>query len=263
MHRLTLTLIATFLSAVPPALYGQTPEPPVRRATDPAQPEEEGQERPKAPPKEDELVPKEMPGDVLVLESGSRMTGVQVVRATPQFFEVEVIDGLRFEIPRRRVREVIYDDIDPNLDRLEQQLFPEQQEVTIESGERVTSALRDKLMAPASAEILSYKNKDFADALEEIKTAVNVNLRVHPSIRELPAQERKWTIDVPADRTLLAFLREDLVGAFDFVEVIFEADRIIVLTKEAAAKRAASPPTSSSESPTPAEPTPAEPPQSE
>jgi hypothetical protein len=263
VHRLTLTLIAAFLSAVPLALYAQTPGQDEDRASDTAQPEQEGEERKEGPPKDEELVVKEIPGDVLILESGSRMTGVQVIRATPQFYEVEVIDGLRFEIPRRRVKEVIYDDVDPVRDQLQQQLFPEQQEVTIESGERVTSALRDQLMAPVSAEALSYQNQDFVEALEAIKTAGNLNLRIHPSIRELPAHQRRWTIEVPADRTLLALLREDLVAAFDFVEVIFEADRIIVLTKDAAVKRAASPPGTSTDPQPGAESPPAEPPQSE
>ncbi len=201
-----------------------------------------------------------MPGDVLVLESGMRMTGVQVIRATPQFYEVQLLNGQKFEIPRRRVKEVVYDDVDPSREKLKQELFPEAQEVTIASGERVTSALRDSLMAPVSAEPLSYRNQDFADVLEELKTTKNLNLRVHPSIREMPQPQRRWTIEIPAGRPLLAYLREDLVGSFEYVEVIFESDKIIVLTKEAAAKRSAggaNPPEGEAQTP------PTAPPQSE
>jgi hypothetical protein len=242
VHRLATILLASVCVAISGWIAAQTPSPSNEPNAQPESEDSDGERnsdgKPGRPPRDEPMKTQEMPGDVLLLESGSRMTGVQVLRATPQFYEVEVVNGVKLEIPRRRVKEVIYDDVDPSRDRLKQELFPEEQEVTIASGERVTSALRDKLMAPVSSVPLSYKNRDFAEALDEITAAQGLNLRVHPSIRELPPSDRTWTVEIPADRTLLAYLREDLVGAFDFLEVIFEADRIVVLTKEAAVKRA-------------------------
>jgi hypothetical protein len=181
----------------------------------------------------------ENPGDVVILRNGSRMTGVQVLRETPQFYEIEVTKGLTpMQIPRRQVKEVLWDDYDPGREELLRQLFPEQQEVTIASGERVTSGLRNKLMEPATAEPLEIRNQDFVEVLNELKTKRGINLRIHKSIEELPPRRRNWTVSISPDKTLLALLREDLVSAFSFVEVVFEGDKIIVMTKEAAKARA-------------------------
>lgn len=160
------------------------------------------------------------------------MTGVQILRATPQFYEVEVVKDVIVQVPRRQVRAVEYDDIDPAREQLMRDLFPDQQEVTIETGERVTSALRDKLMSPVTDEPLSYMNKDFVEILEEIKARLGLNLKIDPSIQTLQPRRRNWTIDIAPERTLLALLREDLVGAFGFVEVKFEMDKIIVIAKD-------------------------------
>ncbi len=219
-----------------PALNAQEPEP---ASDSTAEQSSEADKKPGGQAEQPKVV--EAPGDVLILTTGSRMTGVQILRTTPQFYEVEVVKDVIVQVPRRQVRAVEYDDIDPAREQLLRDLFPEQQEVTIETGERVTSALRDKLMSPVTTEPLSYKNKDFVEVLEEIKTRLGVNLKVDPSVQALQPRRRNWTIDIAPERTLLALLREDLVGAFDFVVVKFELDKIIVITKDAAQNPAVTP----------------------
>jgi len=192
----------------------------------------------KAPAPAQNALPPITGGDKIFMVSGSVMTGVQVLRSTPRVYVIQMIEGQEpLEIPRRQVKSVEYDDIDPTRDRLRKELFPEEKEVTIASGERVTGALRDKLMAPVSAEALAYKEQDFITVLDEIKTKTGVNLTIDPSIEEKPANQRRWTVEVASDKTLMALLREDLVGAFNYVEVIFEADAILVTTKVAAKAR--------------------------
>jgi hypothetical protein len=234
---LSACLAPHIAGAQEPAASDAAPNPAENGDRQPKPGEEAGGDAEK--PRAGAITVQEIPGDVVFLKSGTKMTGVQVLRSTAEFHEVQVMADLTIQIPRRQVERIEYDDIDPLREKLERKLFPEQQEVTMASGERVTSALNDKLQAPVSAEALSYKNRDFAEILDELKTGLAVDLRVHPSVRDLQPRRRAWTIDVPADHTLLAFLREDLVGAFDFIDVIFEADHIIVLTKEAAQKRAA------------------------
>jgi hypothetical protein len=172
--------------------------------------------------------------------SGTVMTGVQVVRSTPKFYEIQMVEGQpTIQIPRRQVKNVEYDDIDPGRERLREQMFPEAKEVTIASGEKVTGELRDKLMAPVSADKQNYKDQDFVKVLEDVKTKTGTNLSIDKSVEDKPATQRRWTVEVPPDKTLMTLLREDLVGAFKWVEVVFESDSIIVMTKDAAKARAA------------------------
>lgn len=197
-------------------------------------------DKPAAPAAPQNVLPPITGGDKITMVSGSIMTGVQVVKSTPKFYEIQMVEGQpTIQIPRRQVQSVEYDDIDPGRERLRQELFPEAKEVTIASGEKVTGELRDKLMAPVSDEAVSYKDTDFIKVLEDVKTKTGATLTVDQSIADKPAAQRRWTIEVPADKTLMTLLREDLVGAFKFVEVVFESDSIIVMTKDAAKARAA------------------------
>lgn len=214
-----------------------------------------------APPAERRVLPPPKGGDKIFMKGGtgtpgSVLTGVQVIRSTPLNFEVELLEGEPpLLIPRKQVDHVEYDDIDPIRDRLRAQMFPEAEEVTIASGERVTGALRDKLEAPVSGEPLSYKNQDFIRVLDEVKTKTGANLKIDPSIEAKTPAQRRWTVEIPPEKNLMALLREDLVGAFNFVEVIFETDGILVMTKEAANKRAAEAAAAAAEAPA-AEPAP-------
>jgi hypothetical protein len=198
-----------------------------------------------APAIDRSLLPAPKGGDTIYMKgaagaAGSELSGVQVLRETPKHYEVQVIEGEPpLLVPRSQVDHVDYDDIDPVRDELRDKLFPQPKEVTIASGERVTSDLRDKLMAPITSEKKSYKDLDFASILDEVKTMAKVNLQIDPSVQAKPAAQRRWTIDITPDKTLMTILRTDLVKKFDFVEVVFETDGIIVMTKEAAKKRAA------------------------
>lgn len=185
------------------------------------------------------ILPKPQGGDKIHMKSGTVMSGVQVLRSNPANYEVQVIAGEEpMLIPRRQVERVEYDDIDPVLDEMRERMFPKPKEVTIASGERVTSELRDKLEAPIGAEVITYQDQDLVAVLNDIKTRTEVKLIVDPSIEERPAGQRKWSLEVPAGRTLMDVLRTDMIGRFNYVEVVLETDTVLVMTKDAAKKRA-------------------------
>ncbi len=188
---------------------------------------------------ENTILPAPQGGDKIYMKSGKVMSGIQVLRSDPANYEVQIVAGEPpMQIPRRQVDRVEYDDIDPLREQMREKMFPKPKEVTIASGERVTSELRDKLEAPVSAEPITYKDQDIVAVLTDIKTKTGTKLTVDPSIEERPAGQRKWSFEIPAGRTLMAVLREDMVARFNYVEVIFETDTVLVMTKEAAAKRA-------------------------
>lgn len=166
------------------------------------------------------------------------MTGVQIVKSMPRYYEVQLVEGVEpLRIPRNQVLSVEFDDYDPSRERLRRELFPDSEEVSLASGERVSRHLMDKLMAPVSEDSLSYDKKDLIRVLEETADRLDVKIKIHPSIRNTPANRRRWTIETTEGTTLMTLLREDLVSEFDFVEVLFENDTVVVMTKKAATSR--------------------------
>lgn len=185
------------------------------------------------------ILPTPKGGDKVYMKSGTVMSGVQVIRSNPANYEVQLIAGEPpMLIPRRQVERIEYDDIDPLREEMRKKMFPEPEEVTMASGERVTSELRDKLEAPISSDPITYQDQDLIAILSDIKSKTQIKLTVDPSIEQRPPGQRKWSCEIPAGRSLMAVLREDMVGRFNYVEVILEADTVLVMTKDAAKARA-------------------------
>ena len=198
------------------------------------------EEEPPVSGEEDETAPPAYEGDVLYLRTGSVMSGVQILRSTPLFYEVQLVPGVEpLLIPRKQVERVEYDEIDPARNRIRERLFPQRDEVSLASGEQVTRGLMEKLSAPVSETPLAYNRTDFAKILKEIAERLQVKLKIHPSIQNMQVNGRLWTLNTTPETTLMSLLREDLLKQFKFAEVLFEYDTIVVLTKEAAKNRKA------------------------
>lgn len=187
---------------------------------------------------EEPAAPPVYEGDVLYLKSGKVMSGFQILRNTPLFFEVQFKEGLEpLMIPRKQVQRVVFDDIDPARDRIRERLLPPTEEVSLASGERVSRYLMEKLRSPVSAKALTYEKIDLVAILEEVAERIQVNLEIHPSVRNRVPSQRLWTLKTSPETTLMALLRKHLVDEFKYAEVLFEYDTILVLTKEAAKNR--------------------------
>ena len=120
-------------------------------------------------------------GDVLHLKSGAAITGVQILRSMPRYYEVQLVEGVEpLRIPRNQVLSVEFDDYDPARERLRRELFPDSEEVSLASGERVSRYRMDKLSGPVSEEPLSYDRKDLIKILEETVERLEVKNKIHP-----------------------------------------------------------------------------------
>ena len=180
-------------------------------------------------------------GDVLHLKSGAMMSGVQILKSTPHHYEVELVKGVApLLIPRNQVDFVEMDDFDPTRDRIRREMFPEAEEVSMASGEKVTRDLMDKLSAPVSTEELSYERKDFVKILNEIAKDVGVKLQIDESVQSMQPNRRRWTFKTTPEKTLISLLQDDLVGKFNYIVVKFNDDTISIMTKQAAKKLEAS-----------------------
>ena len=205
-----------------------------------AQPSWAQEEEPLISEEDEDTAPPAYEGDVIYLRSGSIMSGVQILRSTVLFYEVQLVQGVDpLLIPRKQVDRVEYDDIDPARDRIRERLQPKRDEVSLASGEQVSRGLMEKLSAPLSETPLEYVRTDLVTVLEEIAERLQVKLKIHPSIRNRQANRRMWTLNTTPETTLMSLLREDLLNQFKFAEVLFEYDTIVVLTKEASKNRKA------------------------
>lgn len=195
---------------------------------------------PESPQREELPAPTVYKGDVLYLKTGKVISNVQILRNTPVFYEVQFQPGLEpLMIPRKQVQRVVFDEIDPARARIRASLEPRAEEVSLATGERVSRYLMEKLSAPLSNKALTYDQVDLIDILGETAERMQVNLKVHPSIKNRPEKVRLWTLETTPETTLMALLREELVGQFKFAEVLFENDTIFVMTKQAAKNRKA------------------------
>jgi len=205
-----------------------------------AQPSWAQEEEPLISEEDEDTAPPAYEGDVIYLRSGSIMSGVQILRSTALFYEVELVQGVDpLLIPRKQVKRVDYDDIDPARDRIRERLKPKRDEVSLASGEQVSRGLMEKLSAPLSETPLEYVRTDLVTILEEIAERLQVKLKIHPSVRNKQANRRLWTLNTTPETTLMSLLREDLLNRFKFAEVLFEYDTIVVLTKEDSKNRKA------------------------
>lgn len=204
-----------------------------------AQDEEDAIQEEAATP--EETTEARLDGDVIHLKSGKILSGVQIMRSTPHFYEVRLVEGVPpLQIPRNQVESVEMDDFDPVRDRLRRELFPEVEVVSLASGEKVTRDLMDKLEGPVSAEALSYQRKDFVAILKDIAADLDVKLRIHPSVQAIQPNRRRWKLETTPETTFMSVLRDDLVSQFDSIEVVFDNDTVSIMTKVAAKKLRAS-----------------------
>jgi hypothetical protein len=183
---------------------------------------------------EDGAAPIMLEGDVIYLKSGSTMQGVQVLRGTPEYYEVQLVEGVDpLIVPRRQVERIEYDDVDPIRDQRIKEMFPEPVVIETASGEEVSPELMNQLTAPLPGEPLDLEEQDLVVVLEHIRELTGETVVVDPSIRELPPDARLWTIRTEPDTTLLTLLRERLLEAFPGLALEYMPDKVVVLTKQA------------------------------
>lgn len=173
-------------------------------------------------------------GDSITLKTGKVISGVQILRATPLFYEVEITEGIEpLLLPRKMVEHVEYDDIDPLADRRRERMFPSRKEQRETAGDELEPALMDKLTAPLSSEEMSYEGRDLIEVLDELAKKQGVQIEIHKSVRNVRAERRAWNLTIAPDTSLMSVLQDHLLRDFKFLELEFQFDMIVVITKRA------------------------------
>ena len=182
---------------------------------------------------------KPLTGDVIVLNSGKTISGVQVLRRTPLGYEIEVIKGVApLFLPRTVVKSITLDDYEPLRERRRLALQPRSQETT-GRGTRIAPELTKKLSAELPGMPHNYRNGNLIEIMQDFAERLQVTLKIDDSIRALRPGSIIWNLNVPANKTLMSILNEDFPKKFPQLQIDYDFDVIVLITKEAAQKQSA------------------------
>ena len=199
--------------------------------SDPGEPSSLADEAGQAPP--ESSLPS-IEGDIVTLVSGKQLSGVQVLRETPVYIEIEVLEGLEpLRIPRKQVQRIVYDDIDP-IARRRGQSYATETSPEVILGEELSAGFHRKLTAPLSDTPIEIADQGFVMTLNYLAELAGVTIEVTEEARRLPRDLRIRSFSIPAKTTLFSFLQSDFPKAFPALKVAYEFDKVIVSLREAA-----------------------------
>ncbi len=243
MRLLTAVLlcgIASGIAGAQPAPEGPVPAPrpaPQERPDAPApQPEDASEEAfaPETPDAPAGASPGEaQQGDVILLENGSQMDGVQVVRENPVSYVVEIVEGVTMELPRTQVKSIVYDDIDPLAERLRRARERASGESDEILAQKLDPAFNEKLNDPYDAP-LDYVDMDMIEIVQRLAERKAFTVEVSDAVKGLPPAERQWTVRQEPGVTTLQVLRNPFQERFPNLRVRYEFNKVRIVTAEEA-----------------------------
>ena len=174
-------------------------------------------------------------GDVVHFKNGSKLTG-QVLSRSPLSFELQIVPGVVLKVPRRQVEHVEYDDVTSAQLRRASTRKSGSAKQDLIPGSKLSSELYEKLSKGISDAPLKVEPQDLVIILNDLSKRTGVEIVVHESVKELPADKRTWGFDVPAGASLSSLLEDDLQRRLEAVDVVYKYDKVLVITKKAAKK---------------------------
>ncbi len=141
-------------------------------------------------------------GDVLTLKSGRQLRGFWVVRETPSFYELEIIEGrVSLQVPRNQVLSVHYDESSARpggrggvrVEREESVLLPSRQ---------LSPQLMQGLTKDISDPPVVSDGDDYLVVLDELCERADVRIQVSSEIRDFATADRRWFFALPEGGTL-------------------------------------------------------------
>ena len=223
-------IVAIGVMAIALQGFAQAPEP---EAAPPAEETAATPPAPPPPPASEVPVPT---GDVIHLKGGKSLTGVQVIRKTPTGILVEVYFGVApITIMQSQIESIDYDNFDPRRDKRPEASSAASGDSIGIPGLQLSPELSKNLNTPLGEPAIAFEKVDIVDALKQLAERGKIVLEADASVTELPAESRTWSTTTKPDTKLLNMLRDDFSAAFPDLEVVYKFDRVIVMTKDAAA----------------------------
>lgn len=180
----------------------------------------------------------EAPGDVLVLKSGSRISGFQIIRTTHKhyilegWYDPDTDETLEIKVPRGQVVEVIRDDIDPKEERAKLKKKALARQRTTVQGARLSDTLYGLLEKVIGDPPLDTAGLTLAQVLEEVSKRADGALKIALAVRNSP---RKWKGKIEVTTTLAMFLDNQIAPNYPGLAVLFNENEVVIRQKGPAA----------------------------
>jgi hypothetical protein len=180
--------------------------------------------------------PAPLPGDVITLKSGKKLTGVQVLRELPNVVEIEIQPGMEaLKLPRKQVQSIQYDDIDPIKQKRLQAMQPPPAAPDVIPGEELSQEFNQKLKAPLSDAVMTFQDIGVMKLMMQLSEQVGVELQVEESAKQLPADQRVRSFEIKPGTSLFTFLQTDFLAAYPALKVLYKYDKIVLTGADAPA----------------------------
>ncbi len=186
--------------------------------------QEESSPDPPAP----EVAAAETPkGDVIHLRNGRKLEGFQVINESATQVQVRLTEsGLKLRLPRSQIVSIDHDD--PRGSRSSQTEGRETTNEKLLHGEKLAPALNRRLQKPLSDEPIRVEDEDFVQRAIAFGQRARVPLSVSDAVRDIPPRQRRWTTQIPANRSLFQVLNEHLLKDFPLLAVNYRFDEIVL-----------------------------------
>ncbi len=216
----------------PPPSAQPPPPPSAQPAGKPADKDAKPAEKKEASPAPEP--PEEPKGDIVTLKSGKLISNVQVITRSPAYIELDVGDGITMKIPRNQISSIKYDKIEPVKPKKATAEESDAKTGDLIQGSKITAEISAKLTAPIPEPPLKYENQDLIVIMDELSKRLGITIIVDDPVKALPDKERIWSFQSTPDTTLMSLLQDSLLKSFVNLGVVYQYDKLLVTTKDAA-----------------------------
>ena len=167
-------------------------------------------------------------GDVVHLRNGRKLEGFRVVRQTAAEVTLQLTaEGLELRLPMSQVLRIERGTGGWEADDTE---FQDSEERQLH-GVKLAPSLDEKLQAPLTGAPMRLEQRDYVAVLLELSERAGVPLRIADAVHAIPAEERRWTADIPEESSLFAVINDMLLNSFPGLEVSYAYDAVHLNTK--------------------------------
>lgn len=101
-------------------------------------------------------------------------------------------------------------------------------------GHRLQPELGRKLSADISEPPIQFEDEDLVQVLKRLGERAGVTIEIGEPVLQIPPEQRRCSVNVPADATLMTVLQQAVLTQFEMLEVVYQYDKVLITTKEAA-----------------------------
>ncbi|NLN94350.1 MAG: hypothetical protein GX130_13735 [Candidatus Hydrogenedens sp.] len=179
---------------------------------------------------QEESGPEIVEGDTIIFKSGSELKGINIIRESALFVEVEYLPGEPpVKFPTSQIAEVILNERSGSGNAAGEGLsYPE-----IVPGEEVSIELHQALMTVLSEDELPLTDQDYLTVIRDFVGQTSAELEINDAVNAIPEGERIFSRTLPAGITLLDFLQKEVPEIASDVRVVLQFDKVLLTVPQA------------------------------